>query len=238
MVIEHHRTQAAQLDSIGCYLFAFMRTSTNDNHSSIEPAATWNPLRWPLYLRVLLGVAIGTALGIMFGSREIVLGWNNDDLAALGGLYIRLLTALATPLIFFAIVDAFVQTRISGWQGLKMLLICGVNIAVAFAIGLTILNVWQPGRTWQGTLIERASDAQAANGAQIPKLIRGGRRIVAVALEACSTPMSPRASPSRSAENMVLTVAVLAIFLGAAMRSLKTHQRHRRWPRRSARSRD
>ena len=115
-----------------------------------------------MYLRVLLGVAIGTALGIIFGSREIVLGWRNDDLAALGGLYIRLLTALATPLIFFAIVDAFVQTRISGWQGLKMLLICGVNIAVAFAIGLTILNVWQPGRTWQGTLVERASESRDA----------------------------------------------------------------------------
>ena len=198
-----------------------MRTSTNDNQSSIERAATWNPLRWPLYVRVLLGVAIGTTLGVVFGSRDIVWGWSNDDLAVLGGLYIRLLTALATPLIFFAIVDAFVQTRISGWQGLKLILVCCVNIAVAFAIGLTILNVWQPGRTWQGTLVERAGDAQTANAAQIPKLTEAADES-SLSLLALLDSYVPKSIAQPAAENMVLTVAVLAIFLGAAMRSLKS----------------
>jgi DAACS family dicarboxylate/amino acid:cation (Na+ or H+) symporter len=193
----------------------------NDIHPVAARTTAFNPFRWPLYVRILLGVAIGTVLGLVFGDREIILGWHNDDLAVLGGLYIRLLTALATPLIFFAIVDAFVQTRISGWQGLKLILICCVNIAVAFAIGLTILNIWQPGRTWQGTLVERATESQGTAGAQVPRLTEAADESSLSLLEMLDSYV-PRSIAQPMAENMVLTVAVLAIFLGAAMRSLKS----------------
>jgi Na+/H+-dicarboxylate symporter len=174
-----------------------------------------------LFVRVLLGVAIGIALGALFGDREIGWGWKNGDLGALGGLYIRLLTALAIPLIFFAIVDAFVQTRISGRQGLKMLLICGVNIAVAFTIGLAILNVWQPGRAWQGTLTNQDGESPVANGAIVPNL-SGEAKESSLSLLKMLDSYVPRSIAQPFAENMVLTVAVLAILLGAAMRALET----------------
>src|SRR6185436_13553665 len=73
------------------------------------------------------------------------------------------------PLIFFAILDAFVQTQISGRQGVKMLVICAVNIAVAFSIGLAILNVWQPGRTWQGTMLERVQQLSTQSAVEKSK---------------------------------------------------------------------
>jgi Na+/H+-dicarboxylate symporter len=184
-------------------------------------APAWNPLRWPLPVRVLLGVVLGVALGVTFGQREIVLGWTNDDLARLGGLYIRLLTALATPLIFFAIVDAFVRTQISGRQGLKMLLVCSVNIAAAFAIGLTILNVWQPGLTWRGIVAEQmeapAAQAGAEVAATVPPIAEGPSLSLLDMLDG----YVPKSIAQPAVENMVLTVAVLAILLGAAMRSLK-----------------
>src|SRR5215212_10230265 len=111
-----------------------------------SPSANrWNPWGWPLYLRVVLGVAVGTVLGICFKKEPIAFGWTNADLGKIAGLYIQLLTSLATPLIFLAIVEAFVQTHITARQGIKMFLICALNIAVAFAIGLTILNTFQPG---------------------------------------------------------------------------------------------
>ncbi len=183
-------------------------------------ASAIDPLRWPLYLRVLLGAAIGIALGILFGGREVVLGWKNSDLGALGGLYIRLLTALAIPLIFFAIVDAFVQTRISGRQGLKMLLICGVNIAVAFTIGLTLLNAFQPGRTWQGTLTPGDRESPAANATPAPSLSQEVKEPSLSLLKMLDSYV-PKSIAQPFAENMVLTAAVLAILLGAAMRSLE-----------------
>src|SRR5262245_18309124 len=125
---------------------------TEQQPASQRPIPAWNPLGWPLYLRVLLGVILGTVIGLAFGTREIAFGWTTAHLGTTAGLYIQPLTALATPLIFFAIVEAFVRTNITGRQGAQMFLVCAINIAVAFTIGLTILNVWQPGRAWKGQL--------------------------------------------------------------------------------------
>lgn len=184
----------------------------------------WNPLTWPLYLRVALGVAVGAVVGSLCGTRDIVLGWTTNDFGVLAALYIQLLTTLATPLIFLAIVEAFVHTHISFRHGLRMLLICGVNIAVAFAIGLTILNVWQPGHAWHGSFDERAAELRRE------AMEKDGGKAAELTAQAGGTSLSPlqmlrgyvpRSVAQPFAENMVLTVAVLALLVGAAMRSLR-----------------
>jgi DAACS family dicarboxylate/amino acid:cation (Na+ or H+) symporter len=172
-------------------------------------------LRWPLPLRVLLGVALGIAIGGSFGRDEIAFGWTTADLARLGGLYIRLLTALAMPLIFFAILDAFARTQITGRQGLKMLLVCGVNIAAAFAVGLLILNTWHPGRSWQALVAEQLSDSRAAEP-QVASPAAGEKEAPnSLSLLEMLDSYVPEVALQP------ITVAALAILLGAAMRSLK-----------------
>ena len=110
--------------------------------------------RVPLYVRILIGVALGALLGVAFGERPIVFHLTNRHLGELGLLVIRLLKALAVPLIFFAIVDAFVRTHISARRGLRMVAICLMNVSVAMAIGLTIMNLWRPGEAWRGQFAE------------------------------------------------------------------------------------
>ncbi len=193
------------------------------------PPPLWHPLCWPFYVRILLGVAIGAALGVAFGSREILPGWSNADFGAIAGFYIQLLTALATPLIFFAIVEAFVRTPITGRQGAKMLLICAVNVAVAFVIALTILNVWQPGRRWEGRLaaagVTASDDQRPADTAAktSTKPAAPDQQATGVSLSFLDILRShvPRSVAQPFAENMILTVAVLAILVGAALRTLK-----------------
>jgi Na+/H+-dicarboxylate symporter len=191
-----------------------------------EGSSRWNPLRWPLYLRVLLGVVAGTVLGRLFGPREIALGWNNGHLGMIAGLYIQLLTALATPLIFLAIVEAFVRTHISGRQGLKMFFICALNICVAFVIGLVILNTWQPGRAWQGTFAEQAGthDSLAATkkDVKVPEVAEQATKVSLSPLDIVRSYV-PKSIAQAFSENMILTVAALAILVGAAMRSLKSN---------------
>lgn len=178
-----------------------------------------------MYLRVLLGVILGTAIGLALGSELQPPGWSTADLGAIANLYIQVLTALATPLIFFAILDAFVRTHISGRQGAKMFLICGINIAVAFAIGLTIINVWQPGRAWQGTLSERVQEllpgAQSTDAAKARDVAEKAKQTSLSPLEMARSYV-PKSVAQPFTDNMVLTVAALAILIGAAMRSLKT----------------
>ena len=102
-------------------------------------------MKLPLFAQVLIGVTIGGALGVAFGKDPFLLGVSNEDLGDLGLLVIRLLKALAVPLVLFAILDAFMKTDISARSGLKLVLICLVNVSVAFTIGLTLMNVLKPG---------------------------------------------------------------------------------------------
>jgi len=200
-------------------------------------------LQAPLYIRVLIGVICGTALGFGFQQREILFGYTNADLSQLAGLYVQLLTALATPLIFFAIVDAFVRTNISGRQGLKMFLICLFNIAVAFTIGLTILNLFQPGLAWNNHFQQQAASLNSTpeGDVQSGKLSPASHRPESdtpTPSGQLASPLEPAQGVSLSpidflqtnipknivqpfSENKVLTIALLAILVGTALRSLK-----------------
>jgi DAACS family dicarboxylate/amino acid:cation (Na+ or H+) symporter len=179
----------------------------------------------PLYVRLILGVIVGAALGLIFGQDEIAFGWTNSHFGILAGLYIQLLTAMATPLIFLAIIEAFVKTHISGSQGLKMFFICAANVTVAFVIGLVILNVWRPGRSWQEEFSKdaagMASAAAASKGLEIPQATEQAGKVSLSPL-AMIRSYIPKSIAQAFVDNMILTVAALAILIGAAARSLKT----------------
>ncbi len=113
---------------------------------------------------VVVGVVVGAAIGFHFRDQPIAWGWTNADNGTLAGLYIVTLTTLATPLIFFAIIEAFVHTQFTRRQGIKMFAICAVNIVAAFAVGLTILNVFQPGTKWRESFERHAQAVAKADG--------------------------------------------------------------------------
>jgi Na+/H+-dicarboxylate symporter len=172
--------------------------------------------RMPLYLKILIGVVLGAGLGIGFGEQPLVLGLRNAHLGALGLLVIRLLKALAVPLIFFAILDAFVRTEFSARRGGKMVLICLVNVSVAFVIGLTLMNTWRPGDAWRGQFAAHvgavsAEGVPAAPAASLDPL-KNIDGYVPVSL------MDP------FTKNSVISVVLLSLFAGAALRRVRRTQ--------------
>ena len=78
-------------------------------------------------------------------------------LAPIALLVIRVLRMLAVPLVLFAVLDAIVRTEVSARMGGRLILICMFNVSVAFAIGLTIMNVLEPGNTWYGHIDDLTS---------------------------------------------------------------------------------
>ncbi|MCK6498862.1 MAG: cation:dicarboxylase symporter family transporter, partial [Nitrospira sp.] len=108
----------------------------------------------PLYTQVLIAVLCGGLLGVLFGQEPYLGGLRNAQLGKLGLFVVTLLKTLAIPLIFFAILDALIRTTIPLRQGGKLLVICLVNVTVAMAIGLFIMNTWQPGLSWYGHVDE------------------------------------------------------------------------------------
>src|SRR3954468_24087973 len=101
------------------------------------PFARWSAL--PLYLRILVGLVLGLLAGVLIGPSAHVL-----DLPA--RLILRLLGALAPPLILVAVVHALLTAEIRGavaWRLGRLLLL---NTLTAIIVGLLVANLLAPGR--------------------------------------------------------------------------------------------
>jgi len=185
------------------------------------PKRRWRP-SLPLYARVLIGVAAGITLGVLFKTGPIVGGVRNDDLGLLGLLVIRLLKALAVPLILFAILDAFLRVEISARRGGWLVLICLVNVSVAFAIGLTLLNTLRPGDKWRGRLNEIAGVVEYETGPlsaarpEAPKATLDPLKNIAGYV--------PESLIDPFVKNNVITVVLFGLLGGAALRRVKTER--------------
>jgi Na+/H+-dicarboxylate symporter len=167
----------------------------------------WTPL--PLYTQVLIAVACGGLLGIAFGQEPYLGGLRNEHLGWLGMFVVKLLKTLAIPLIFFAILDAFIRTSLPLRQGTKLLVICLINVSVAMTIGLVIMNSWEPGLAWYGHVDELLN-------------LMPGTTLVAP----LTTPQTGTLSPleylaSYIPANNVIGVVIVALFLGAVLRRLR-----------------
>ena len=93
----------------------------------------------PLYVWVILAVAIAVPVGLFWGE-----GATNLEL--LPKLILRALTALAAPLVVLAILSAIVTNEVKGRLGALMMLFYLINTLVAMLIGLGLSNLVQPGK--------------------------------------------------------------------------------------------
>lgn len=183
-------------------------------------ASSRKPL--PLSAQVLIGVGLGAALGVLFGTQPYVFGLTNEHLGQIGIVVVRLLKALATPLIFFAILDGFISTDLSTRHGVRLVKICLVNVSVAMAIGLTIMNTLQPGQAWAGDLANLRQQTQTS-AAGSPSALK--------APEASLNPVANLSSyiPDSLIEpflkNNVITIVLLGILGGCALRRVRAVQR-------------
>ncbi len=173
--------------------------------------------RIPLYAQVLFGVAFGAMIGVIFKEAPIIGAITTKDLGLLGMLVIRLLKTLAAPLILFAILDAFVKTRITGNDGVRLVSICFGNLMVAFAIGLTIMNLLKPGHAWRDHLDTLKLEVAAEEG---PKSAEGAslnpiQNLAGYVPESLIEPFL---------SNNVATIVLCGLLGGAALRRVRELQ--------------
>lgn len=160
-------------------------------------------IRFPLYGQILAGMGVGLVVGPLLGKDSAVLG-------ELGSLVIQLIKAAATPLLFLAIVNAILKTEIRGREATRLLFWASLNASIALVIGLTISNVFEPGRSLSG-LVSQTPTAAAYTNKKV-QLLEMLRSFVPTNLV---TPF---------AENIVLTVVLLAVLLGFGLRRVKHEQ--------------
>src|SRR5947208_10832211 len=110
--------------------------------------------RFPMVLRIVLGIALGIVAGEILGARA-------EPLAQMGTVILEMIKGLAGPLLMFAILDAFLRTAVKARSARLMVGISLINAAIAIAIGLTLSNTLQPGRSFRASDEPGASTAQA-----------------------------------------------------------------------------
>jgi Na+/H+-dicarboxylate symporter len=98
--------------------------------------AGWN--RLPLYYQLLLALSLGVVVGVAWGPDAGVLSLP-------GKLILRLLGALAPPLILAAIVHTLMTAEFGGRDSFKLARLLILNTLVAILIGLCVANIIQPG---------------------------------------------------------------------------------------------
>jgi Na+/H+-dicarboxylate symporter len=172
----------------------------------------------PLYTQVLIAVICGALLGVIFGQEPYLGGLRNEQLGKIGLFVVTLLKTLAIPLIFFAILDALIRTSLPVRQGGKLLLICLVNVSVAMAIGLVIMNTWQPGRAWTGhvdDLLHLVPGSKPSAGA-LASLHAGAQSPIEHLLS-----YIPRTIMDPFSTSNIIGVVFLALILGSLLRHLQ-----------------
>lgn len=79
-----------------------------------------------------------------------VLGLTAPNLATLitplSKFILQLIKAAATPLVFFAVMEAILRYKVAGKDFSRLLVITLINSTIAIGIGLLIANVFQPGQ--------------------------------------------------------------------------------------------
>jgi Na+/H+-dicarboxylate symporter len=100
--------------------------------------------RPPLYLRIIVGLVIGLAIGMTLNWAGASMSWIALP-GMISGLILRLLGALAPSLILIAVLDTLIKARLAGGVVPRMIFLLVLNTVVAIGIGLLVANVIRPG---------------------------------------------------------------------------------------------
>jgi hypothetical protein len=131
-------------------------------------------MRMPLHSRILLGGALGAAAGIaahlLFGDSPYLERVVTYVTGPAGKIFLRLLFMLVIPLLFSALVLGVAgmgDPRRLGRVGLKTLAYTVVVSAIAVFIGVTLVNVFQPGGGISPELKARLLEGAAERSANL-----------------------------------------------------------------------
>jgi len=169
--------------------------------------------RFPMVARIGAGIALGVVVGEVFGARA-------EPLAAIGTVILEMIKGLAGPLLLFAILDAFLRIKVQARGARLMVGISLTNAAIAIAIGLTLSNVLQPGRSFELAGKSASLNAQA-EFRTMARQVAPGRTIDFVK---GLVGLLPTSMLRPIVDNAIISIVILAVLGGLALRRVKDEQ--------------
>lgn len=164
--------------------------------------------RFPLVARLIVAIVLGALVGQVLGKSAAVLG-------EVGLLVIKLLKALATPLVFLAIVDSFCRAKIPAKKGAILLVICVVNACAAGTLSILLSDVISPGTRTDVDAFHKAMETTGTSAHAPPPAPPKFAMLEAV------KELIPESIARPFVDNQVLTIVVFAVMVGIALRSMR-----------------
>jgi Na+/H+-dicarboxylate symporter len=168
-----------------------------DGEKATGPLSFWT--RMPLYLRILVGLVLGVAVGFALGPTAKPFDWP-------ARIVLRVLGALAPMLILVAVVRAIMTAEVHGKTALRMAGLLVLNTVTAIVVGLGVASVVRPGA---GAHLERPKTAPNVHGDVFSQLLDN----------------VPESLVKPLVDNKVIGVVFIAVAFGVAARSLKGSER-------------
>ncbi len=165
--------------------------------------------RTPLYLRIAIALLVGVGVGLVLGPKA-------EKLKPISDVVLKLLGALATPLIFCALTHALLTAQVTGRSFVRMLALLMVNTVVAILVGLAVANVVQPGRWVEND----TSQIQADMKKKVDALAGDAKDGSLDAL----VKIVPGSILKALVDNEILGVILIALALGISLRIVRGQQ--------------
>ncbi len=173
-----------------------------------------------LSLQIIIGIALGLVAGAFLGKDAAPLG-------DLGKLVITLIKTVAAPLIFFAVLEAILRAEVKIKHGLHMVGIALLNATLACTLALLIANVLKPGKLFAENFPMASllgSPAAGTSESQVAKALNYTPQ--KIDLGKTFSGFFPTSIVGAFAENNLVQVVIIALFLGAAIVVIRQRYGH------------
>jgi Na+/H+-dicarboxylate symporter len=169
-------------------------------------------------------ILIGMLFGVIFGFLMLQIEWGAAFIAAwikpLGTIFVKLLKLIAVPLILASLIKGISDLKdISKFAsiGLKTIIIYVFTTVVAISIGLTLVNIFNPGDGVSDATISKLTATYANNSSVQGKIAEAGRQQDSGPLDFVVDMVPENAFTALSNNKLMLQVIFLSIFLGISL---------------------
>ncbi|MGB1370248.1 MAG: dicarboxylate/amino acid:cation symporter [Flavobacteriaceae bacterium] len=173
-------------------------------------------LHWKILIGMLLGVVFGFVMLQIQGGEAFVTSW----IKPLGTIFVKLLKLIAVPLILASLIKGISDLKdISKFAsiGVKTIVIYVLTTVIAISIGLTLVNIFNPGDGVSDATISKLTETYANNSSVQGKIAEATRQQQSGPLDFVVDMIPENAFSALSNNKLMLQVIFLAIFLGISL---------------------
>ena len=173
-----------------------------------------------LHWKILIGMLLGVIFGFLMLQIELGAAFIAAWIKPLGTIFVKLLKLIAVPLILASLIKGISDLKdISKFAsiGLKTIVIYVFTTVVAISIGLTLVNIFNPGDGVSDATISKLTATYANNSSVQGKIAEAGRQHDSGPLDFVVDMVPENAFSALSNNKLMLQVIFLSIFLGISL---------------------